>query len=387
MVRKSFQETWQAYQQSVNSLYQAAPDVDAVDRGVGVISIAQVEQNSLEVLSTSGEVRSVLTEDLQTEDLSQRELATLKLLAAAAYDLTTASDLLAFEEEGPQAFAAAETDRSARLMPEDLREILDAPLEDGVIGLLAVERRAMPADPQAARLELQKSIADFLVTIPSDAASLGEASLGGVVNLGLGPAQAAASLAAQEILARVPQGVSLVVQRAAELVAEAINKLRAAIGEEQEKQVREQAAGWLKELQEKHDLVTSLLDRLYETQRIGEETIGLLATAPGALPAAQFNQATQSLDELMGRYAKTKKVLNSLMRVLSFVKTPIMAAAPWGPLSLYATYTGIMGYAVYSGGDYLDWYRTGQVVWLDRVKGLRTTVKVCLKPPPPPPGG
>jgi len=384
MDQNSFQETWRAYQQSLNNLYQAAPGAAAMDRGAGEISVAQVEQNSQAVLSTSGEVRSTLTVSLQSEDLSQRELATLKLLAAVAYDLTTASDLLVFEEEGPQAFAAAETDRSARLMPEDLREILDAPLEAGVVGLLAVERGAMPADPQAARTELQKTIADFLVTIPSEAASLGEATLGGVVNLGLGPAQAAASLAAQEILARVPQGVSLVMQHAAELVVEALDKLRAAIGEEQEKQVRQQAAGWLKELQEKHDLVTSLLDRLYETQRIGEETIGLLLAAPGALPAAQFNQATQSLDELLGRYAKTRKVLNSLMRVLSFVKTPILAAVPWGPLALYATYTSIMGYAIYSGGDYLDWYRIEQAAWLDRVKGLRTTVKTSLTPPPAP---
>jgi hypothetical protein len=38
-----------------------------------------------------------------------------------------------------------------------------------------------------------------------------------------------------------------------------------------------------------------------------------------------------------------------------------------------------LGYAVFSGGDYLDWYRTGGQEWLDRVKGLRTTVHGALE--------
>lgn len=33
---------------------------------------------------------------------------------------------------------------------------------------------------------------------------------------------------------------------------------------------------------------------------------------------------------------------------------PLLAAAPWGTLALYATYLGLLGYAIYSGGDHLD---------------------------------
>lgn len=38
----------------------------------------------------------------------------------------------------------------------------------------------------------------------------------------------------------------------------------------------------------------------------------------------------------------------------------------------------MFGYAIYSRGDYLDWYRTGNIGWLDRVEGLRMTVRQAL---------
>jgi hypothetical protein len=69
------------------------------------------------------------------------------------------------------------------------------------------------------------------------------------------------------------------------------------------------------------------------------------------------------------------------MRVMAFAKTPLMATPPWGTLAVYAFYVVILGYAVYSGGDYLDWYRTGDTAWLDRVKGIRTVVRASLAPP------
>jgi hypothetical protein len=120
---------------------------------------------------------------------------------------------------------------------------------------------------------------------------------------------------------------------------------------------------------------------IYETPRIKQEVETTLKDAPDTLTAAQFNQATQSLQDMLGRYSKTKGTLNVLMSVLAFAKTPLMTSVPWGPLAVYASYVGIFGYAVYSGGDYLDWYRTGQTDWLDRVKGLRTQVHTALEAP------
>jgi len=381
MPAQSFQEAWSAYEEAVQDLYRAPTDVVAeAERSAGEIYAQKLQERGDVLAERSADVRTALVTSLQGDDLGQRELAGLKLIAAAAHDLSMASEMYSLETVEP----GAEVERgafSAVLASPELRSVLDAPMEAGIMALVEVERAALPSDPAAARAELEKAITEFISEIPNEASGLSQKVIGGVVNLGLGPAQAAASLASQEILARVPEGLSLIARKAAVLVVEAIQKLRAALGSEQEQQVLDKAKEWLQKAQESQDAITELLDMIYETPRIKQEVETTLKDAPDTLTAAQFNQATQSLQDMLGRYSKTKGTLNVLMSVLAFAKTPLMTSVPWGPLAVYASYVGIFGYAVYSGGDYLDWYRTGQTDWLDRVKGLRTQVHTALEAP------
>jgi hypothetical protein len=381
MPAQSFQEAWSAYEEAVQDLYRAPTDVVAeAERSAGEIYAQKLQERGDVLVERSADVRAALVTSLQGDDLGQRELAGLKLIAAAAHDLSMASEMYSLETVEP----GAEVERgafSAVLASPELRSVLDAPMEAGIMALVEVERAALPSDPAAARAELEKAITEFISEIPNEASGLSQKVIGGVVNLGLGPAQAAASLASQEILARVPEGLSLIARKAAVLVVEAIQKLRAALGSEQEQQVLDKAKEWLQKAQESQDAITELLDMIYETPRIKQEVETTLKDAPDTLTAAQFNQATQSLQDMLGRYSKTKGTLNVLMSVLAFAKTPLMTSVPWGPLAVYASYVGIFGYAVYSGGDYLDWYRTGQTDWLDRVKGLRTQVHTALEAP------
>lgn len=372
---QSYQESWKAYQDAVQELY-AAPTAGAAERSGGQIYAQQLDERGATLTTRSAELRETLTTSLTSEALAERELAALKLLAAAAYDMSLAVDLIELEEIGP----TDEPERSARsaiLAADELRNVLDAPLEGGVSGLLEVERSVLPNEPEAARAILSEAVADFITYIPEDAADLSQTAVGGVANLGLGPMEGALSLASQEILARLPEGAGLIATRAAQLVTEAIRKLRAAIGEELEEQAREEVTGWLDDIQEERDTVTSLLDKLYETERIEEEVTAMLSQA-NLNGVTQYNQAIRTLEGLMKGHAKSKNVLNWVMRILAFVKTPLLTAPPWGPLALYASYLGILTYAIYSGGDYLDWYRTGNYAWLDRVSGLRTTVRQAL---------
>ena len=387
MPAQSFQEAWSAYEEAVQDLYRAPTDVVAeAERSAGEIYAQKLQERGDVLAERSADVRAALVTSLQGDDLGQRELAGLKLIAAAAHDLSMASEMYSLETVEP----GAEVERgafSAVLASPELRSVLDAPMEAGIMALVEVERAALPSDPAAARAELEKAITEFISEIPNEASGLSQKVIGGVVNLGLGPAQAAASLASQEILARVPEGLSLIARKAAVLVVEAIQKLRAALGSDQEQQVLDKAKEWLQKAQESQDAITELLDMIYETPRIKQEVETTLKDAPDTLPAAQFNQATQSLQDMLGRYSKTKGTLNVLMSVLAFAKTPLMTSVPWGPLAVYASYVGIFGYAVYSGGDYLDWYRTGQTDWLDRVKGLRTQVHTALEAPKEAPVG
>jgi hypothetical protein len=378
---QAYQAAYDSYKEAIKHLYErpaSAPQkAERSEREIYVDHLGEVGEG---VLARSEEVREALEANMQTEDLERRELAALKLLATATTDLSVAMDLLSLEESGP----AAKPERGAQsaiLASGEIRSILDAPMEGGMKGLLKVDRAALPQEPEAARSQLETTVSSFFTDILDDAASLGKLAVGGVADLGLGPAHGAASVAAQEILARVPNTLSFVARRAAGLVIEAIRKLYAAIGPEQQKEVQEKTAKWLEDIQSKEDMVVSLLNKLYETERIKEETKTLIDNAPQEVTAAAFNEATRTLEELTSRYGKTKGVLGGGLRVLAFAKAPLMAAVPWGPLAVYSVYLGVMGYAVYSGGDYLDWYRTGDREWLDRVKGVRSTVRQALSPP------
>lgn len=381
MPTQSFQEAWSAYEEAIQDLYQAPADIVAeAERGAGEIYTEKLQQRGDVLAQRSADVRSALESSMQTGDLGQRELAGLKLIAAAAHDLSMASEMYTLEQTEP----GAEVERgafSALLASPALREILDAPMDAGMMGLVEVERGALPVDPAAARDELVKTITEFLDEIPDEASGLVQKVIGGVVNLGLGPAQAAGSLAAQEILGRVPEGLSLIAHKAAALVVEAIQKLRSAWGQDMEQDTLEKVKKWLQDAENNQDAITELLDTIYETERIQGEVDGLVKNAPADLPAARFNQANQSLQDMLSGFSKTRGTLNVFMSVLAFAKTPLMTSVPWGPLAVYSAYIGIFGYAVYSGGDYLDWYRTGKTEWLDRVKGLRTTVRNSLEGP------
>ena len=373
-----YQNTWDQYQKAVRTLYEPPSASEVAERGTGILAVTELlDERSQTVITHSEELRQVLTNSLEGEDLSRRELAALKLVAAAAYDLSVASDLLDAESTG----LTDERERGASnavLASALVRQILDAPLEEGMFGLLERERAVLPNEPMAARVQLEATITTFLTDIPQQAATTSQAALAGVINLGVSPAQGTVSLALQEILAHIPSGISMLARRAATLVVEAINKLWTAISPQQESQARQQVLRWLSQFQQQRDIVINLLNKLYETQRIGEETTSLVKAAPEGTTAAQFNQATQTLEALLNGYDKTNGVLGWMLRILALIKTPLLGAPPWGPLAAYSTYLGVLGYAVYSGGDYLDWYRTGNIAWLKRVQGLRTTVEQAL---------
>lgn len=373
----SAEAAWRSYSRAVTEFYAAPVGADDVERSVRSLSFALREERSHEVLTRSQELRDALTVGFDADDPDVRNLVSLKLIAAASFDLTVSGDLAAAGQQGAvddlargagdDVFAAAE-----------IREVLDAPLDRGVTGLVTLARRTLPNDLQGARAELEKSIGDFATRVPEDAAALVQRAATGVAAVGFVPLEGAAGLGVAELLARLPEGLSAALRHAADLVLEAVRKLRAAFGQEQEAKVREQIETWFKTIQEKRDTVTGLLDKLYETRRVSEETVKLVRSAPEYVEVNQYNLATQGLEQLMGTYRRTKDVLEWAMRALNFAGKALLALMPWGPFALYAGYLATVGIAIYSGGDYLDWHRA-EHEWLDHVRGLRTTVAGALR--------
>jgi hypothetical protein len=374
----SFQETWQAYQAAVGDLYRAPAGITAsAQRSAGEIYAERLESGGQEVVDRSAAVRNALETHLESDSLDQRELASLKLLAAAAHDLSVASDLLEMAGEEPGA-QAERSGRGAVAASADLRSVLDAPMEAGIAGLLEVERGGLPMDLAGAKAALEAAITGLLRSVPENAAGTSQTAAVELGSIGFGPVKSAASLAVDAILDKLPPEATPLTRRAAQVVVEAVKKIRTALGKDNEQAIRGKAAEWAEEFEKNRGFVSTLLDMLYETERIGQDAADIIAKAPGTLQPAAYNQATEKLNVLQATSDKTSKTLNALMKVMTFVKLPLLAAAPWGTLAVSAAYLGVLGYTIYSNGDILDWRRTGEVGWLDRVEGLRTVVRKSL---------
>lgn len=377
----TFEQAWQSYQSAVRQMYSAPAGAAGVsERGEGgPPAPLQAAAAGPEVLDSSAMVRSALETSLASDSPGEREMASLKLLAAAAHDLALASDLLQLDEAGP----AAQAERSAQSAVagvQDLREVLDAPLQPPPGVLMALDRGALPTDPAAAKAALKAAITDLLRIAPQNAAEIGQSAAVELSSVGLGPVRSAASLAVDALLDHLPADSRQTSRKAGELVVEAIQKIRTAIGQENEKLIREQASEWVEDFKKDRGFVSTLLDALYETEKLGSEAMAALDQAPAGLPAAGFNAANEKIVLLSDTSEKTRKTLAAVIKVMTFVKVPLLGAVPWGPLAVCAAYLGLLGYGVYLNGDILDWNRTGKIKWLNQVQGLRAAIETAVKP-------
>jgi hypothetical protein len=298
----------------------------------------------------------------------------MQLLAAAAIDLHLASDLARKSEEAP---GLEITERSAELPGaiSELNDILNAEPGDGVGALIGgMVERGGPASPSAARQALKDAVELALEDIKDDAAAVGQATFSNLMQLPAPQIKDAANIVLAEVMAKLGEGVSKLLSKAVQLVTQAIDKLLAAIGKDTEDEARKQVAEWIEDLQ-KGTLFEALVERMYENERIFDELDERLNQVPGDIPAESFNQAKEKVDELVAAFRKQKKSIEWLLHGLAWARPWIMGLTPWGPVGLTAGYVLTIGYIVYSGGDYIDWYRTGDKALLDRVSGVRSTVE------------
>jgi hypothetical protein len=325
---------------------------------------------------TLGQVTALGT---TSPDSSVRELAGLQLLAAAASDLGVAGDLAQMASGD---LGAQPPERGAILPAaiSELRAILTAPPEMGMRGLLekelGIERSARPLEAMAARQALREAVEGALEDIMDDAASVGRVTLLGLLEVPAPPMKVAASVAVHALVTELGDEVSTVLRKAAGMLVCATDKVLKALGR-QATPAREDAVVWISML-EGTTLFGLLLDRLYESKRIRQEVAHEIGDAPASLEAATFNKASQQVARLAAGYAKQKSAITWVARGLAAARLWALGIEPWGPLALTAAYLAVIGYTVYLGGDYVDWYRVLGSGRLGLVRGVRTTVRGTL---------
>ncbi|RME49693.1 MAG: hypothetical protein D6791_00100 [Chloroflexi bacterium] len=380
MPTQDYQTVWTAYQDAVANLY-ARPVAAMAERGEGDIArVTDLADRAQAVVDSSAALGQAAAQGLAAADAGQRELAELQLLAAAAYDLAIANDLVRLAEDGVPDDVVERGPTLPAAMSE-LQAILSASPEAGIQGLmeaeLAAERTAGPSDPQAAKEALREAVAGALTDIRDDAASAGQAALVGLLEIPAPPIRNAATVVVHELLTKLSEGVSVLLRKAANLVVQAIDKILTAMGKEAQDEARKKAAEWIEELKA-GTLFSALLDKLYQPERIQEEVQKQLDQAPDSLGADAFNTASQQVAELATKFRKQKETITWLTRGLAWARAWLIGIDPWGPLALTTAYVAAIGYIVYAGGDYIDWFRTGASERLNFVPGVRTVVKQAL---------
>ncbi len=335
MARGDFESSWAEYQRAVAALYEQ-PVADMVDAAEGDVPRAtDLEDRAQAVLDRSEELGQTAADNLASaDDPAQRELAELQLLAAAAFDLAVANDLVRRDAAVPDEVA-----ERPPMLPgavAELKAILDAPPSGGMPSLmedaLVIDLSALPSDPQASKQALKGAASKAVTDIRDDAASGGETAFQGIVGIGTAPLQQATKVAIDGLLAALPEGISGLVRRAARLVVQAIDKVLKLLGEDAQDAAREKVAGWIENLQQ-GTLFETLLDKLYETDRIQEEVNGLVDGASDTLDPDSYNTASQQVSELAGGFRKQRRVVSWVVRGLTFASGWVLPLVAWGPAS------------------------------------------------------
>jgi|SRR5215469_933750 len=369
MINRNYLDVVRAYEKAITDLY-ARPVSELAERGAGELrTTAELPELAETLINRSKELGEATAERARGGTSEQRELAQLQILAAAAIDLHVASDLVQRSEEGVAA-GVVERDVSLPGAIASLRPILTADPDKGIGPLLSrsTERVASSREIGPAKTKLQDEVKVALEDIRDDAATVCQATLKNLLLMPLPAIKNAVQVAVAEILAKLGESVSRLLRMATTLVVQAVQKLLSIFNQDAQEEARKQATEWIDELKN-GGLFATLLDRLYELERIRDEVKARIEGTESE-DAAPFNRAATEVSDLAAKFHKYKETITWVLHGLSWAQPWIMGLQPWGPIALGTGYVANIACAVYVSGDYVDWYRPG----LNIVPGVRSVV-------------
>lgn len=372
-----YADIWNRYDLAVSALYDEIGPAE--ERTRDIVRSPDVINRADLVITTSEQLTRTAALDLTAPRALDRERSMLRLVAGAATDLAVASDLLRTEGGEPTITTRGARDVTYSRVMSELGPILQP--GDG-FGVSVVTRAAAPAPEtvEEALTQLTTTAGHSFDAISGDVRQLGQMVISNVVSLPAARIHEAAAVATSEIVNLMGGQISGVLSRIAQLMIRAYEKILAALGQDLASQARKQAAEWVETLQS-GEALNQLLGQLYEKQRILAEIEAQGKQAEDTLLSDAFPAALEETRALTERFQKQRQSVEWVLRGLNFVRNRLLQIQPWGPLAVAATYMTTLGYVVYAGGDYVDWFRTDQIQPLNRVPGLRAVVRETLTSP------
>lgn len=345
----AYQAALSDYEEAVERLYQHKIS-DLAEGATPSLTVEAEPKEGVETALTASErLGDVAARNLDSSRSSERELASMQLAGAAALDFSVAADLA---NRSPEGVMALEQGSAFGSTFAELAPILHARPSTG-IDPLAPRLVALQADtdPREALMARVPAAFDDVCTDAADAAQATFTRLLDVPGADLGRA---AETVLRELLGEVADRLSWLMRRAVQFVLKGVEKLLRLIGAEAAKKAREQVAEWIKDLKE-GDLAAALLRRLYGVDRLTAHLKERITAAPPDTDPRRFEEALADVNALVDTFDKQRRVMVHLARVLGWLRAPIMGIQPWGPIGYTAVLVTVLGYAIWMGGDYVDW--------------------------------
>jgi hypothetical protein len=337
--------------------------------------LEEIEDEQLSALSVgSQEIEREAAQNLAAGDPDVRELAALQLAAGAALDLALAADL--FERDEGGAALAAPPSRFDEVHAE-LQAFVDPPAAVGLRSLVETPTRPAALEDKEALERLAAAADEAIDGITKDAMAIAGYAVDGLVDLGAEAVLGGLGAAAEQLVPQLYRRAKRFARAAVRQVMKAVSKLMRLLGPLEPK-VRKWLAEKLGDAT-KEKLTAFAVDVALETSRLRRDvTDRIAATADDQVDEGRVDAAADEAASLAARFGRHELVIKVLAKVLGWVRPKLVALASWAAAAVAGVYGLALGYGVWVGGDYLDWYRTEAEGRLDLVDGVRTTVLGAL---------
>src|SRR5690242_3635223 len=355
MSEAGYRDAWESYKTALADLHGAS-----AFEAIGALPPSELAQPDPEAvveaadrcIDASARAQAELEELLTSNDADVSGDAARRLGALAGVDLHTAVEL-ARRDEPEEGVAVSEP--SPPVLPEGLAElggILDEDLPArGEAGTESLAQ-PVPQPPQAADVaKLQTAASEAFDSILKGAS---EQATDAVKGLGTSAAAGALTAAIGNALdgiladAPTPHGLRRLLGRAVELVKSALRKLSRVLPAQISDFIRKKVEDWVAS----GGLAAAALGVIWDlpAQR---------SRASACIRRADDGNVVSSADErvnaLAQAFAKQIRVVGWVTRILNEGGSLLARIAPpWSDVAVAATYVTAAGYAVVSGGDYVD---------------------------------
>lgn len=357
----------EAYDSAIHAVYGTAREAMVAAAPGERLEPVDDEARLQALVDASQEAGNTARSLLDHEDERLREVGEAQLAALAARDFAIAHDLASRDpDEGP---SIAATEDASPVLPEierSLAHVLGADPQDGLPaagGGPDEVATLIAADDRAA---LTAALRKALDSVQHDTRDVIDTGVGKLAGVGAGDLVGQALSHAFEHL---PGQVRFWFRWAIDMFNEGLEKLKKLFGGK-----FDDALKAIKKWIDEHG-VDHVLEWAYDRKRIEARLDELVA---GASDGKDLAAVGKSVDGVVRKYGTQKQVLEWIFKGLGFVQpflskvVPQAAAVVGGALGL-----GI-AYVIYSGGDYVDWYRTNDDGFFDFVTGVRRTAEAAL---------